>query len=472
MDLNDINIKNLKSVYFIGIGGIGVSALALWCIENKITVYGYDREESQITKKIESVGGKVFYEYEKIINTDSFHFDIISGFNNCENIVVYSSAIKSNHPLLKYFQSINSFCIKRSKFLGLISKDYDVIAVAGTHGKTTISTMLTHILKQNSIDCTSFLGGLSNNYNSNFILGKSKYMVIEADEFDRSFLSLSPKIILISSMDRDHSDTYSTYSDMCNAYLKFIKNSEPNLSCLIVHQCLNLDLNDKMRTVNYSLNKESNYTLKFKKIGNNKLTISLLKFDKKENLLFKSKDFKVPVHPLHNLENFLAASVIAIEMGLKPDNILLSLNSFHGVQRRFQFHINNKKQVFIEDYAHHPKEIDALVKSLRIMYGYQKITMIFQPHLFSRTKDLINEFADSLSKVDEIIIIDIYAARENPISGFSINNLFDLIKLKQKHLVTNDKLVNFISNLRPKLLVTVGAGDITKFSHKIKSVLI
>tara|TARA_B100001057_G_scaffold458140_1_gene507092 strand:+ start:9786 stop:11207 length:1422 start_codon:yes stop_codon:yes gene_type:complete len=471
LNLNNVNIKNLKSVYFIGIGGIGVSALALWCLENKISVYGYDRDESQITKKIESKGGKIFYEYEKSITTNSIHFDIINYFNNCENIVVYSSAIKLNHPLLKHFLSIDSFCIKRSNFLGLISKDYDVIAIAGTHGKTTISTMLTHILKQNSIDCTSFLGGLSNNYNSNFILGKSKYMVVEADEFDRSFLSLRPKIILISSMDRDHSDTYKTYSDMYNTYLKFIKNSEPILSSLIVHQCINIKLNDKIKKVNYSLNKESNYTLKFKKSGNKNLTIRLLKLGKKENVLLKSKDFKVPIYPLHNLENFLAASVVAIELGLKPDNVILSLKSFLGVQRRFQFHINNKKQVFIEDYAHHPKEIDALVKSLRAMYGDQKITMIFQPHLFSRTKDLISEFADSLSKVDEIIILDIYGARENPISGFSVNNLFDLIKLKHKYLVADDKLVNFIHNLCPKLLVSVGAGDITKFSEKIKSVL-
>ncbi len=470
LNLNNINIKNLKSVYFIGIGGIGVSALALWCIENKILVYGYDREESQITKKIESKGGKIFFEYESI-NTNSIHLDIINCFNNCENIVVYSSAIKLSHPLLKYFQSINHFCIKRSKFLGLISKNYDVIAVAGTHGKTTISTMLTHILKQNNIDCTSFLGGLSNNYNSNFILGKSKYMVVEADEFDRSFLSLSPKIILISSIDKDHSDTYSTYSDMISAYMEFIKNSKPNLSCLIIHKDLNLELNDRIRTVNYSLNKGSNYNLKFKKSGNKNLTIGLLKFNKKGNLLLKSKDFKAPIHPPHNLENFLAASVLAIEMGLKTDNILVSLNSFLGIQRRFQFHINNKKQVFIEDYAHHPKEIDTLIKSLRIMYGDQKITMIFQPHLFSRTKDLISEFADSLSRVDEIIILDIYGAREKPINGFGIINLFDLIKLKQKYLVANDKLVHFISNLRPKLLVSVGAGDITKFSQKIKSVL-
>ena len=471
MDLN-LNIKNLKSVYFIGIGGIGVSALALWCFENKISVYGYDRDESEITKKIVSKGGKIFYEYEESINSKSIHSDIINSFNNCENIVVYSSAIKLSHPLLKHFLSNNSFCIKRSKFLGLISKDYEVIAIAGTHGKTTISAMLTHILKQNSIDCTSFLGGLSNNYNSNFILGKSKYMVVEADEFDRSFLSLSPKIILISSMDRDHSDTYSTYSEMCNAYLKFIKKSGPNLSCLIVHQCINIELNSKIRMVNYSLNKKSNYTLKFKKSGNRNLIISLLKLDKKENMLLKSKDFKVPIHPLHNLENFLAASAVAIEMGLKPDNILLSLKSFLGVQRRFQFHINNKKQVFIEDYAHHPKEIESLVKSLRVMYGDQKITMIFQPHLFSRTKDLISEFAESLSKVDEIIIIDIYGAREKPISGFGINNLFDLIKSKQKYLVADDNLVNFIYNLSPKLLVSVGAGDITKFSQKIKSVLL
>tara|TARA_B100000900_G_scaffold410337_1_gene427966 strand:+ start:85 stop:1152 length:1068 start_codon:yes stop_codon:yes gene_type:complete len=355
--------------------------------------------------------------------------------------------------------------------LGLISKNYDVIAVAGTHGKTTISTMLTHILKQNSIDCTSFLGGVSNNYNSNFILGKSKYMVVEADEFDRSFLSLAPKIILISSMDRDHSDTYSTYSDMFNTYMKFIKNNESNLSCLIIQQDLNLEINDKIRTVNYSLNSESNYNLKFKKIGNKNLIINLLKFNKKENLALKSKEFKVPIHPPHNLENFLAASVVAIEMGLKADNVLESLSSYLGVQRRFQFHINSKKQVFIEDYAHHPKEIDALVKSLRIMYEDQKITMIFQPHLFSRTKDLITEFADSLSRVDKIIILDIYAARENPIDGFGISNLFDLIKSKQKYLVANDKLVNFISNLKPKLLVSVGAGDITKFSEKIKSVL-
>ncbi len=470
-----IELNNLDSVYFIGIGGIGVSALAFWCIQKKIKVFGYDREKSNITTQLESQGAVIFYDYHKISKTkkEGFkHNQVLNIFiKETLNLVVYSSAIKISHPLRKFFNSNKIFSIKRAEFLGMISSQYDVIAIAGTHGKTTISTILTHILKVSGVDCTAFLGGVSKNYDSNFILGTSNIMVVEADEYDKSFLHLQPKIILISAIDRDHSDTYPTFDDMQKAYLQFILNSQSQLTHLILKQNVHLKSLDFQNTLKYSLFSPSDYNLHFKNNKHGGLELTFSERCKSENKFKNLPSFNILQKPKHDLENFLAASTIAFQLGIKIEKISKSINSFLGIRRRFEYHINTKNQIFIEDYAHHPKELDALISSLRLMYDSKKITMIFQPHLFSRTKDFLDEFAVSLSKVDTLILLDIYPARESPIKGFGIENLFQLIKLKDKKQISNTELAPLISKLKPKILVSVGAGDITTFSKKLKDVL-
>jgi len=471
-----LDLNNLDIVYFIGIGGIGVSALAFWCIKKNIKVYGYDREKTDVTNQIELKGGSVFYDYDTISKNkkkDCEHEQVLSlVIESHQSLVVFSSAIKNTHPLRRFFDSYKVQSIKRAKFLGVISSQYDVIAIAGTHGKTTISTMLTHILKVGGVDCSAFLGGISKNYNSNFILGSSSIMVIEADEYDKSFFYLKPKIILISAVDRDHSDTYPNFLEMQNAYAHFIMNSRPQLSQLILKKNLPVRFSDLPNILDYSLLQSADYMLDFKKNKEGGLSLNFLKKNRKTREHKVLKRFNTIHHPKHNLENFLAASTIALQMGVSVDCIAKGINSFLGIKRRFEYHINTKNQIFIEDYAHHPKEIDALISSLRLMYNSEKITMIFQPHLFSRTKDFLDEFADSLSKVDTLILLDIYPARELPIRGFSIQKLFELINIEDKILISNKKLVPLILKLKPKLLVLAGAGDITTFSEKLKDTLL
>lgn len=472
---NKLDLSNLEAVYFIGIGGIGVSALAFWCIEKKIKVFGYDKQKTDITNQIELKGGSVFYDSDIISKNKKVDFKHSKSLNlfieEYKGIVVYSSAIKITHPIRKFFDFRKVLSIKRAEFLGIICSQYDVIAISGTHGKTTISTMLTHILKVGGIDCSAFLGGVSKNYNSNFILGSSNIMVVEADEYDKSFFYLKPKIILISSLDRDHSDTYPSFSEMKNAYAHFIMKSQPQISQLILKENLPLKSLDLPNISDYSLTQSADYSLDFKNRKEGGLVVKLLK----KNIINKEystlKKFNLIQYPKHNLENFLAAAIIALKLGLRIDYIPKGINSFLGIKRRFEYHINNENQIFIEDYAHHPKEIDVLISSLRLMYSSKKITMIFQPHLFSRTKDFLKDFAISLSTIDTLILLDIYPARETPIPGFGINQLFDLITLKDKFLISNEKLLPLVSKLKPKILISVGAGDITKFSRKIKDVL-
>ena len=276
-----IDIHNLNSVYFIGIGGIGVSALAFWCIQKNIKVYGYDRKKSEITTQLELKGATVFYDYNIISKnkkSDLKHNQVLNLFiENFRNIVVYSSAIKSNHPIRQFLNANKGFSIKRAEFLGLISNQYDVIAISGTHGKTTISTILTHILKVSGVDCTAFLGGVSKNYKSNFILGTSNIMVVEADEYDKSFFHLQPKIILISSIDRDHTDTYPTFQDMQKAYLQFILNNQPHLTHLILKQNVHFKSLDFPNILKYSLFSPADYNLNFRKNKEGGLALTFFK---------------------------------------------------------------------------------------------------------------------------------------------------------------------------------------------------
>ncbi len=473
--VKDLDIHNLNAVYFIGIGGIGVSALAFWCIKNNIRVFGYDREKTNITNQLELNNCSIFYDYDMIHENKKSacpHTQVLNSFiNNSQSLVVFSSAIKIDHPIRNFFYSNRVLSIKRSEFLGLISSQYNVIAISGTHGKTTISTMLTHILKVGGVDCSAFLGGISKNYNSNFISGSSNIMVVEADEYDKSFFYLKPTIILISAIDRDHSDTYPTLVEMYNAYTHFILNSKPKLDQLILKSNLPFKYLSVPTILEYSLSKPADYNLDFKKNKDGGLSLTFLEKNRKTKKQKGLKMFNIIQQPKHNLENFLAASTVALQLGVSIDDIAKGINSFSGIKRRFEYHINTKDQIFIEDYAHHPKEIDALITSLRLMYDLKKITMIFQPHLFSRTKDFLTEFAISLSKVDTLILLDIYPARELPIKDFGVQKLFDLITLEDKVLTSSEKLVPLVAQLKPKLLVSVGAGNITTFSEKLKDVL-
>ena len=465
--------NSLRSVYFIGIGGIGVSALALWCLKNKIKVFGYDREQTEITSNLQYKGVTVFYEHESVSKKNSKHHNVLKSFKGKNSsIVVFSSAVNKNHPIRKYFDINFVKCIKRAEFLGLISNNYKVIAISGTHGKTTISTMLTHILKVGGVDCSAFLGGISKNYLSNFVDGDDNIMVIEADEYDKSFFYLKPNIILISSLDRDHSDTYPTFSEMKAAYKHFVYKNRAKLSEVILKKDIQINFPELKYIFEYSIIGNADFSLNYKKNNLGDYTISIIERKKNSNKLKKFTEINVPFQPEHNLENFLAASTIALRLGLSINNISLGINTFLGVKRRFEYHIRSKNQIFIEDYAHHPSEINSLIISIRKMYKSKKITMIFQPHLYSRTKDFLHDFASVLSKVDSLILLDIYPARELPIKNFNINNLYNLIKIDDKIFVSNENLVSHISKTKPKFLVSVGAGDVSIYSKKIKEVLV
>tara|TARA_B100000902_G_scaffold388276_1_gene433620 strand:+ start:2403 stop:3743 length:1341 start_codon:yes stop_codon:yes gene_type:complete len=442
----------MKKVHFLGIGGIGMSALAKWAVFNGYVVSGYDREESKITDELVDKGINIFFNHDYIDNL------ILDGF---ADFIVYSSAFKFDHPILVFFLKYNFPIFKRADFLSQIASSYNVIAIAGTHGKTTISCMLSHILKHSGIDCNAFLGGISKNYNTNILIGDSNLMIIEADEYDRSFLSLNPFIGLVSSVDKDHVDTYNTYEDMLFAYNKFIKKCQN----IIIHEGVRNKLQGPKitNTIFYSFSNENalGYSLK------NNHNISHTNFSVMNNneLLFS---LEFPSIPKYNIENFLAAISIALELNVKYDNIIDSIRSFKGVDRRFEYHIKNDHLTLIEDYAHHPVELKRLIENVSFLHPEKKITLIFQPHLFSRTKDFLSEFSSILSNVHRLILLDIYAAREKPMNDFSINDLFSRINLSNKIILCKKDICKYLLDFDCDLIVVAGAGDICNIIPDLK----
>ncbi len=444
-------MKNIHNVYFVGIGGIGMSALARYFKFNNKNVAGYDKTKTEITKALEALGIQV--------STDDNVNKIPAEYLNKENtIIVYTPAIPSTHSELTYFRQHDFNIYKRAEILGHITKDTYCLGVAGTHGKTTTSSILGHLLAESGTDVTAFLGGIAENYNSNLILKGNEITVVEADEFDRSFLQLSPDIACITSTDADHLDIYGEKEALLDSFIAFTKCIKPN-GKLFVHEDIQLD------GITYGFKETSNYHIKNISIRDGAYVFDIVT----PSEIIEDVQFHLPGR--HNLLNGLVAFAMAEKIGTPTDRLAKALKSFKGVQRRFSYQIKTDDFVFIDDYAHHPTEINALHQAVREMYPAKKITAIFQPHLFSRTKDFADEFAESLAQFDEIILLEIYPAREKPIEGITSSWLLSKIKNDQKQLVTKENLIDHIKNIKTDVLLTVGAGDIGAEVEKIKNKL-
>ncbi|PHR69717.1 MAG: UDP-N-acetylmuramate--L-alanine ligase [Lutibacter sp.] len=441
-----MNLKSIHNIYFIGIGGIGMSALARYFAVNGKNVAGFDKVQTKITDSLQEVGVKIHYQDSVDLILDEFK-------DSTKTLIVYTPAIPENHSELTYFNANGFNVMKRAEVLGKITENTICLAVAGTHGKTTTSAILGHILAESGVNATSFLGGIAENYNSNLILGGDKISVVEADEFDRSFLRLSPNIACITSMDADHLDIYGEANALKNSFKEFANKVSDTL---IVCKGLPLD------GLTYAVNEKADYYADNIKIKN-----GVYFFDvKTPTEIITNVEFNLPGK--HNVLNAVAALAMANNYGVSLQSIAKALLSFKGVQRRFSYKIKTTNLVLIDDYAHHPTEINAVVSSVREMYPNKKVLAVFQPHLFSRTRDFADDFAQSLSQFDELILLDIYPAREKPLEGVTSKWLLNKINMANKKLSTKEDLLENIKQSNAIIKVMIGAGDIGEMVTQIK----
>jgi UDP-N-acetylmuramate--alanine ligase len=445
-----MNLNQIHNVYFVGIGGIGMSALARYFQFIGKNVAGYDKTETQLTSELQENGIKIHFEDDINLIADSF--------KNSENtLVVITPAVPKNHSEWNFFLD-NGFTVKkRAEVLGIITKDTFCFAVAGTHGKTTTSSILGHILYESGIDVTAFLGGIVEGYDSNLIGTGKTVTVVEADEFDRSFLHLHPNMSCVTSMDADHLDIYGDVAAIEASFREFA-NKVPSENLFIVK---GLALEGKTIAVNIG----ADYIAQNIRIENGFYVFDI----KTATELIENVKFGLPGH--HNLTNALLAFAMAKSYGVENEKISTALASFKGVRRRFSFQIRTEKLVYIDDYAHHPTEINAVHQAVRELYPNKKIIACFQPHLYSRTKDFVESFAESLSQFDELLLLEIYPARELPIEGVNASWLLDKINSKNKQLVTKEKLLTCFQNSDADVYITIGAGDIGEMVKDIKKVL-
>lgn len=443
-----MRLSAINKVYFIGIGGIGMSALARYFVANGKSVSGYDKTPSDITKALQDLGVYIHFN-DDIINIDP------KFLNKEDTLVVYTPAIPKSHSELHYFKT-NGFNVhKRSVVLGEITKQTKCLAVAGTHGKTTTTSILGHLLQVCGAPVTAFLGGISENYNSNVILNGTDVTVVEADEFDRSFLTLSPDLACITSMDADHLDIYGDASELIKSFKDFAECIKPNGKLFIKNGL-------PLAGITYGIEDDSDYSANNVKIENGCYVFDF----KTPNGL--SRDFKFNLPGRHNLSNAIIALAMADDFGCPHNQLAKALASYKGVKRRFTYQIKTDDFVFIDDYAHHPEEINAVHEAVREMYPEKKVLAIFQPHLFSRTRDFADEFAESLSQFDELLLLDIYPARELPIEGVTSSWLLDKVKSEHKKLASKSNLIDDIKKSRAQIILTIGAGDIGEEVKYIK----
>ncbi|MBL6873930.1 MAG: UDP-N-acetylmuramate--L-alanine ligase [Flavobacteriales bacterium] len=457
-----MNIKTYKNIYLVGIGGIGMSALANYFYSQNKNVYGYDRVKSTLTENLEKKGVEI--SYEDNINS----IPLVFNSSSKDQLVIYSSAI-SNNNILSYFSENSYDVCKRSKALGLISEHYYTIAVAGTHGKTTTSIMLSHILKQSNVNCTAFLGGISKNYDTNFLLSdESKYMVVEADEFDRSFLSLNPDIAIITSIDSDHLDIYGSYKEFINTFQKFASQVKKNGYLILEESIVNkFETPKHVNLFTYSHSSISDFYASSLNFQSDKINFLYNEKGKKYN----NNNVELSMPGNHNVSNALAAISACSLLDISNKCISQALNSFEGIKRRFDLHVNSSEKVYIDDYAHHPTEIIETIKTVKKMFAGRHLTVLFQPHLFSRTDDFKHEFAQSLSLADSLILLDIYPAREKPINGVDSKMLLDLCVNNSKKLISKNLVVKNLENQKIDILLTIGAGDIADLVVPIKKMI-
>ena len=459
--MND-EIKKIRSVYFIGIGGIGMSALARFFHSNGIAVSGYDRIETALVKELEAEGIEVHFDED----LEKIPKDV--------NLVVYTPAVPKDHKEFVFYQQNGYRVVKRSDVLQMITKSSFNICVAGTHGKTTTTTMIAHLLRDSGYDCNAFLGGISVNYGTNFWGSERNVCVIEADEYDRSFLKLDPDVAVISAMDPDHLDIYGTAQAMEDAFIDFSKKIKPGgllISKFGLKRGKELKASEHLT---YSLQNGSAdaYAENIRmKNGSYEFDV-VIKDDKLE-------DVTLNMGGMHNVENAVAAITVASSLEIENDKIRAAVENFKGVKRRFEYVIKNERIVFIDDYAHHPEELRALIQGAKTLFRQKKCTIIFQPHLYTRTRDLAQGFAEALDLADEIILLPIYPAREMPIGGVSSDMIMGKMRNEDKKVMNKDELLTWIKNDYLKsidtefgqVLIMAGAGDIDMMVEPIKEIL-
>jgi len=454
-----VKLSQINRVYFIGIGGIGMSALARYFNALKKPVGGYDKVSKPLTKQLEKEGMIIHYKDEPTLIPSPFTE------NKKSTLVVYTPAIPSNHKELNYFKEKGYTIKKRSEVLGMLSKELKCIGIAGTHGKTSISTLTAHLFKNSSLGCNAFLGGISKNYNNNLIINpKSKHLIAEADEFDRSFLQLNPELALITSIDQDHLDIYNDQKTLNEAFAEFAEKIHKN-GTFIKHKDVSLVMpeNKKNNQYTYSLNGPSDFYAENIRTKEGKYWFDFVTPEEK----YTKIPFALPGSL--NIENAIAALSIAYVYGIDKTTMINSLKNFSGIERRFDFQINNDNLIYIDDYAHHPSEISYTIKSIREMYPDKKILGVFQPHLYSRTQHLAKEFAKSLELLDETIILDIYPAREEPIEGVTSEIIKNQIENTPANLSSKEELIDLINTKDFDILITMGAGDIDQLVEPIKN---
>ena len=454
-----MELKDIKAVYFVGAGGIGMSAIARYFIKKGLVVAGYDKTPSDLTKRLETEGMLIHYEE----NVDEIPHECKKK-ESC--LVIFTPAIPAEHKELKFFRE-NGFEIqKRAQVLGTLTQSHKGLCVAGTHGKTTTSTMCAHIMHQSHLDCNAFLGGISKNYGTNYILSDSDYVVIEADEFDRSFHWLRPWMSVITSSDPDHLDIYGTKEAYLESFRHYTELIQPG-GALIIHRGLEMKENIQpgVRRYDYSLN-EGDFHAENIVIENGEITFDFI--SPIENVKGVQLGQPVPI----NIENGIAAMAMAQLNGCTAEELKYGMQTYGGVDRRFDFKIKNDKIVFLSDYAHHPKEIYQSAKSIRELYKNKHITAIFQPHLYTRTRDFYKDFADALSQLDEVILTEIYPARELPIEGVTSKLIYDNLKPGvKKEMIQKADVLDYVKNHDFEVLIVLGAGDLDNQVPQITKIL-
>ena len=449
-----MDINNIRRIYFIGIGGIGMSALARYFNSKGIAVSGYDKTETTLTDQLSKEGINVHYE------------DNIEFIDKNAQLVVYTPAVPKDHQELNYYQQNNYTVVKRSDVLGAITNSSFNICVAGTHGKTTTSTMIAHILRNSGYGCNAFLGGIAVNYNSNFWSSEKNVCVVEADEYDRSFLKLNPDIAVITAMDADHLDIYGTEEAVEQAFIDFAGKIKDG--GLLISK-FGLKRNKELKASNhlhYSLqNKDADVFASNIKMNNGSYQFDIVMKD------WQLKNVVLNMGGLHNIENVTAAIAVAHHLKIDDDKIKKAVEEFKGVKRRFEYIIKNDARVFIDDYAHHPEELRALISGTKALFNNKKCIVVFQPHLYTRTRDFANEFAESLDLADEVILLPIYPARELPIEGVNSEMILSKMKNNNKSVKSKEELLEWAKENKRELLVTAGAGDIDTLVEPLKEIL-
>ena len=455
-----MELKDIKSVYFVGAGGIGMSAIARYFLHKGLVVAGYDKTPSELTHQLEKEGMMIHYEENVNLIPEACRQPLTT-------LVVYTPAIPSTHAELKYFHDNNFVIEKRAQVLGTLTRTHKGLCFAGTHGKTTTSTMCAHIMHQSHLDCNAFLGGISKNYGTNYILSThSDYVVIEADEFDRSFHWLRPWMSVITSTDPDHLDIYGTKEAYLESFRHYTELIQPG-GALIIHKGLEMKqhVQEGVKVYNYS-REEGDFHAENIQIKNGTITFDFISPVE----IVKNVELGQPI-PI-NIENGVAAMAMAQLNGCTAEELREGMRTYGGVDRRFDFKIKNDRHVFLSDYGHHPKEILQSAKSLKELYSDRKITAIFQPHLYTRTRDFYKDFADALSHFDEVILTEIYPAREQPIEGVTSKLIYDNLRPNiEKKMIQKDDVLNFVKAHDFDVLVVLGAGNLDNYVPEIAEII-